>query len=134
MTVEATPPAPDVTDEAASPAPDVADEAAPPTTPPMPKRVERAPSEPVEVLTAELVSVPAAEKMVVEPVVVVKVVSDAETRAVSADVVIAELDGDAPAAPATPKMVEREPSEAVDVLIAELAVTTALKKVSLHIG
>ena len=64
-----------MTVEAASAAPEVAEEAAPPTTPPTPKMVERVPSVPVEVLMAELDSVPvvasAAEKIVVEPVVVV---------------------------------------------------------------
>ena len=64
--------------------------------------------------------------------------SDAETRAVSADVVTGVLEADAPAAPAA-KMVEREPSVPVDVLMAELdsvplAVTTALKDVSLRPG
>ena len=55
--------------------------------------------------------------------------SDAETRAVSADVVTAELEADAeddaPPAP-TAKIVERAPSVPVEVLMAE-PVTTALE-------
>ena len=72
-----------------------------------------------------------------------KVVSDAETRAVRADVVTAELEADEPPTAPTAKRVVTAPAESVEVVIAEalidadeeltvpLAVMTALKNVNL---